>query len=305
MISAEQVLEKHASEKRISEKQLAANRRNAQLSRGPVSAAGRQRSSLNNLRHGLTGQTTVLSDEDRAAHDRFCAGIVACLRPVGVLEAQIAQSIADDHWRLNRVSAIETNMFALGHYKSSGPDNISDSVSDDLSDSAEPDPGIYAALNSARVFLADAKQFALLSIYEQRIHRNLQKSMAELRELQATRRPMPAPDIVAPDKAAAATRQPEPASPSTNVQPENGFVFANDRNPAATVHGSVRNPAQSAEILAPEMRPRSFSNSTPNGVTRTIERPFAKDVSTSPRSFASSQTGSLGHEVRHASIVSK
>ena len=259
MISANPVLEAHASEKQISEKQLAANRRNAQLSRGPVSAAGRQRSSLNNLRHGLTGQTTVLSDEDRAAHDRFCAGIVACLRPVGLLEAQIAQSIAADHWRLNRVSAIETNLFALGHCESPTTDGGSDD-----------DPDIHAALNSARVFLVDAKQFALLSIYEQRIHRNLQKSMAELRELQAT-------------------RQPKPASPSTNVRPENGFVFANDQNPA-----------QSAEI-----RPRSFSNSTPSGVTRTIERPFANDVSTSPRSFASSQTGSFGHEVRHASIVSK
>ncbi|HEY3827190.1 MAG TPA: hypothetical protein VGL82_21695 [Bryobacteraceae bacterium] len=225
MISEEQVLEEHASEKQISEKQLAANRRNAQLSRGPVSAAGKQRSSLNNLRHGLTGQTTVLSDEDRAAHDQFCTGIVACLRPVGVLEAQIAQSIADDHWRLNRVSAIETNMFALGHYESP--------ASDDVSDDDSPDPDIHAALNSARVFLADAKQFALLSIYEQRIHRNLQKSMAELRELQATRRSMPAPDAVAQNEAAA--RQPKPVSPSANVQPENGFVFANDRNPAEIV----------------------------------------------------------------------
>ena len=41
-----------------------------------------------------------------------------------------------------------------------------------------------------------------------------------------------------------------------------------------------------------------------HGVTRTIERPFACSVSTSPRSVASSHTGSLGQEVRHASIVS-
>jgi hypothetical protein len=136
-------------------------------------------------------------------------------------------------------------MFALGHYESPAQE-----------DASEDDPDIHAALNSARVFLADAKQFALLSIYEQRIHRNLQKSMAELRELQATRRSMPAPDAVAsdeaaPDKATAAARQPKPASPSTSVPPENGFVFANGRNPAAAAHGPDRNPAQSAEILAP------------------------------------------------------
>jgi hypothetical protein len=228
MVSQEQISEKH-----VSEKQLAANRRNARLSRGPMSAAGKRRSSLNNLRHGLTGQTTVLSDEDHAAHDQFCAGIVACLRPVGVVEAQIAQSIANDHWRLNRVSAIETNMFALGHYQSPAPDDISDDDS--------PDPGIDAALNSARVFLADAKQFALLSIYEQRIHRNLQKSMAEFRELQSARAKTAPP-------ASAGEPQPKPVSKLTNTRPENGFEFANEQIPDAAAPGLVLNPTQSSKI---------------------------------------------------------
>jgi len=49
----------------ISEKQLEANRNNAQLSHGPVTDAGRKRSSMNALRHGLTGQLTTMTDEDR------------------------------------------------------------------------------------------------------------------------------------------------------------------------------------------------------------------------------------------------
>jgi hypothetical protein len=36
----------------------------------------KKRVSLNNLRHGLTWQTTVLSPEDRAAHDKFRAGLL-------------------------------------------------------------------------------------------------------------------------------------------------------------------------------------------------------------------------------------
>jgi hypothetical protein len=148
----------------ISEKQLAANRRNALLSRGPTSAAGKRRCGINNLRHGLTGHTTVLSEEERAAHDQFCAGIVACLQPEGALELQMAQSIADDHWRLNRVSAIETNIFALGQLKAE--DQAAEDDAPDNSDDAEADSEIDAALNSARVFLADAGKFALLSLYE-------------------------------------------------------------------------------------------------------------------------------------------
>ena len=70
--------------------------------------------------------------------------------------------------------AIESNIFALGHLESPAPDSSEESLED---------PEIHTALNSARVFLADAKQFALLSIYEQRIHRNLQKSIAQLSEL--------------------------------------------------------------------------------------------------------------------------
>jgi hypothetical protein len=215
----------------ISEKQLVANRRNALSSTGPRSAAAKQRVSLNNLRHGLTGQTTVLSPEDRAAHDEFCAAIMKCLKPANALELQIAQSIADDHWRLNRVFAIENNIFALGRVESPAP-----------ADSEAPE--IHDALNSARVFLADAKQFALLSIYEQRIHRNLQKSAAQLNDLQTARKQQ----TPAPPTQPKAKPQPNPVNILPDRAAENGFGFANDLLPAKKVAGPVWNPTQSLKI---------------------------------------------------------
>jgi hypothetical protein len=45
-------------------------------------------------------------------------------------------------------------------------------------------------------------------------------------------------------------------------------------------------------------------SSTPAGVTRMEDRPFRLSAQTKPRSLASSQTVSLGQEVRQASIVS-
>jgi hypothetical protein len=212
----------------ISEKQLEANRRNALHSTGPQTAAAKKRVSLNNLRHGLTGQTTVLSPEDRAAHDKFCAGIIECLKPDNALELQIAQSIADDYWRINRVFAIESNIFALGHLESPAADS-------------EEDQNIHEALNSARVFLADARQFALLSIYEQRIHRNLKKSMEQLNEVQTARKQQaPAPS---------ARPQPKPQPNPVNTLPalpvENGFGFANDPFHPKIAAAPVWNPTQS------------------------------------------------------------
>ena len=40
--------------------QIEANRQNAQLSSGPTSPAGKQRSSLNSTVHGFTGQTVMV-----------------------------------------------------------------------------------------------------------------------------------------------------------------------------------------------------------------------------------------------------
>jgi len=214
----------------ISEKQLEANRQNAQHSTGPQSAAAKKRVSLNNLRHGLTGQTTVLSPEDRAAHDKFCAGLLNCFKPENALELQVAQAIAEDRWRLNRVFAIESNIFALGQFES--PKG---------SEEHPEDREIHDALNSARVFLAHAKQFALLSIYEQRIHRNLQKSILQLRDLQTARKQQPpAPPL------------PKPRPNTVNILPrpraENGFEFANDAIRQVMGAASAWNPSQSSKI---------------------------------------------------------
>jgi hypothetical protein len=56
----------------IPERRIRANRANAMLSTGPRTDSGKQRSSLNALRHGLTAASAVLASEDRAAYDTHC-----------------------------------------------------------------------------------------------------------------------------------------------------------------------------------------------------------------------------------------
>src|ERR1700721_2660197 len=148
----------------VSEKQLAANRRNAEKSTGPK----KSNSSRNNLRHGLTGHISLLPTEDREAHDAFCNELIDSFIPETPMENQLAQSIAEDSWRLNRARAIENNMFVLGHGHQHREAQI--------------------ALADPATFLAQAAAFNLLSIYEQRINRNLQRNMKLLGELQADRK---------------------------------------------------------------------------------------------------------------------
>ena len=99
-----------------SEKQIIANRANSEKSTGPKTPETKAISAMNALRHGMTGQVNLMPNEDREAHDNFCAAIVECLAPEGALEIQFAQSAAEDNWRANRGRSIETNMFAVGSF---------------------------------------------------------------------------------------------------------------------------------------------------------------------------------------------
>src|ERR1700712_4093416 len=96
-----------------SEKQIQANQGNAAHSTGPITEAGKVTSRLNGLKHGLTGLMRLMPDEDQADYARHGAGIVESLIPPGELELRIAQSIADDYWRIDRIRRIEQTLFLL------------------------------------------------------------------------------------------------------------------------------------------------------------------------------------------------
>ena len=196
----------------LSDKQLAANRANAQLSTGPGSEEGKRRSSLNARRHNLTGQVTAMPEEDRIAHDAFAEALIKAMAPEGALELQLAQRIATDSWRLNRSSAIEDNIFALGFT--------------DHGDDIDVDhPQLHAALTAARTFTREAKSIELLTLYEQRINRSLQKNLALLQQLQATRKA----DRKAEMEQARKLLQLSEKKGLSYEPAKDGFVFSNDQ----------------------------------------------------------------------------
>src|ERR1700735_3968647 len=80
----------------------------------PTSQAGTQRTRLNAYKHGLTGQIHLPTAAERTAFDAHCKSICEALAPVGALEIDIAQAIAEDRWRLKRARAIESGIFAAG-----------------------------------------------------------------------------------------------------------------------------------------------------------------------------------------------
>ena len=136
----------HPSAPAYAEDRAAVNRRNAARSTGPRTEEGKRRSSLNALRHGLTGQTVVLPEDDLAAYQRHCAQFHAELKPQGLLETKAVQTIADTYGRLDRIRAMENNLFSLGFMNSqpSYPRTIPPSTAP----SSKPNPSTAAAICS-------------------------------------------------------------------------------------------------------------------------------------------------------------
>lgn len=145
----------------ISEKKLAANRANAKKSTGPRSAAGKRRSSMNRLLHGMRARTVVLPSEDPRTFNAFAAAIRADLRPNGPLETMLAKSVIEAAWRLCRAGAAEGDVVAnvLANYGHEAPrvtagKLVADAVSGDPRATPYLDLDEYAAQAQRALFAA-------------------------------------------------------------------------------------------------------------------------------------------------------
>ena len=106
-------------------KQIEANRRNAENSTGPRSEAGKQRSSRNAVRHGLTAETVIEPLEDAEDYAAFEEAIAASFDPETAVERELILRLASLLWRLRRATSIETALFQIKKEHDSGPEPVS------------------------------------------------------------------------------------------------------------------------------------------------------------------------------------
>ena len=158
----------------LSEARLLANQANAQLSTGPRTPEGQAKSSLNAVKTGLTGRTVLLPSDDVAEYERHLAAYAEEFAPVGLLETNLVQSIADTDWRLRRIPALESALFAKGRIEFADLFN-------------EQDLALRPHLIDAHTFLTYEKQIRNLQLQEARLTRRREKEIAELRRLQSER----------------------------------------------------------------------------------------------------------------------
>ena len=141
----------------------AINQANSLHSTGPRTAAGKQRSSLNALRHGLTAASPVLPSEDRAAYETHRRRFFDEYRPATPTESQLVTELADTSWRINRIPLLEAEVLA----RASAPVPPEDEITFDIVDAH--------------------RLIANLSIQGHRLSRQFQKCLATLLEIQTGR----------------------------------------------------------------------------------------------------------------------
>jgi hypothetical protein len=172
----------------------AVNRSNAQHSTGPRTESGKQRSSLNALRHGLTARSAVLPSEDPAAYENHRCQFLAEYQPATPTETQLVQELIDTSWRINRIPLLEANLLTRA--------------------------------GRAELDLVDAHRLINnLSIQSQRLSRQFQKALDQLREIQAERRERERHDLT--DAAALLEHHKHKGIPWEPA--DHGFVFSKDQ----------------------------------------------------------------------------
>jgi hypothetical protein len=153
--------------------------------RGPQTQAAKDKVRMNAFKHGFTGQTLIMGEDEAPEYAAFRDEMLQDLAPVGAQEKFLANSITDEAWRLGQIRAHCQNLTAIGAFEGAGGRLIDPAC----------DPRISAAVDRAIAVRSAAKELALLSLYMQRTQRSYERCKRELKEMQEERKAKRAHDL--------------------------------------------------------------------------------------------------------------
>ena len=84
------------------DRQIEANRNNAQHSTGPRTTEGKQRSAQNAVTHGLSSKHCIIPGEDPADYDELLLAYCNVFGPSDPYKHTLIRQMADAEWRLRR-----------------------------------------------------------------------------------------------------------------------------------------------------------------------------------------------------------
>jgi len=156
-------------------------RANGAKSRGPTTEEGKEKSSRNAIKHGLTaGNGNILLDcEDSGQFDEVLNKLFGIHEPATPAETDLVEEMVACRWRTRRMWTIETGLL--------NAEILAQAAKTDT-----PDPNIHLTM-AFRSLTDDSRSLALANRYEARLQRLYDRAYKTLRELQQTRKSEPTP----------------------------------------------------------------------------------------------------------------
>jgi hypothetical protein len=156
-------------------------RANGAKSRGPTTAEGKEKSSRNSIKHGLTaGNGNILLDcEDPDQFDEVLNKLLGIHQPGTPAETDLVEEMVACRWRTRRMWTIETGLL--------NAEILAQAAKTDT-----PDSNIHLTM-AFRSLTDDSRSLALANRYEARLQRLYDRAYKTLRELQQARKSEPTP----------------------------------------------------------------------------------------------------------------
>jgi hypothetical protein len=157
--------------------QIAANRINAQISTGPRTESGKEKSRQNSYKHGLTGEGVVFSVEDAAEIQRRTLAFEEELRPSGEISDALVRRAAFLSVRLDRAMLHDTDAVEQRVQKAKAEFVAPEGTS--AADAA------WMRVEAGRRAMFDTSRESILARkYEAAAERGLYRALKELRQVE-------------------------------------------------------------------------------------------------------------------------
>jgi hypothetical protein len=172
---------------------------NGAKSRGPITPAGRAKSSRNSLRHGLSAKSVVLPYEDAEQFEQLLEAYVDQFDPRTAVEMELVEAIAVARWRLRRTREVETSLLSTELERRK----------DDIAKQPVYQSGTERMAYVFKMVSDNSQSLSMLVRYEGALTRSYDRAVKQLNALQRT-----PPQIRPRQNEPTDDAQPEPLTPA-------------------------------------------------------------------------------------------
>jgi hypothetical protein len=220
-----------------SERQRAANRRNGAKG-GPKTPAGKQRTRINSIKHGLCSSSlVVLPEEHEHEYQEVLRGFRTSFQPCDPAEDALVLRLAQAHWRSLRSRSVETGILNIS---AAAQRAEARRIVEDCPEHLNPHNAIAVGF-----MVMPAERWAMYLRYDTTISRDFFRTLDALQKLQRARQPKASQHI--------------PASQAPGAQ----LAMAAGAGPLLSDSG-IRSVSQNTAV-APHPTGRKEATRAPNG----------------------------------------